>query len=337
MSSSLGVVLGGVVTAAFDWRWIFFINVPIGVFVVVVTTWQLDRDTASRGSTRVDWLGSASSVTGIGLLCYALAQTTTHGWGSARTITLLGAAVGVLALFVVHEWRAVEPLVPLSLFRNPSVAAANLCSVLVGTGMLAMFFFISLYQQQVLGASPLEAGLAYVPLTVVLAVASFLAPPLVARIGVRAVVVVGCLIAAAGLGAFAMVSPDRGLWGNIIGPSLIVSPGLALTFIPLTLAAVTGVPANQNGVASALVNASRSMGSAVGLAVTATLAATWTSSAAQAGRPALDALNDGFRLGFAVSAAAMVANAVAALLVFESRTPSSHALATGSGPGRTRS
>lgn len=317
VSSSLGVLLGGVITDALDWRWIFFLNVPIGVFVVAVSARRLARDLPSPGQAGADWTGSVASVAGTGLLCYAFAQTADSGWG-VRTLILVAVAIAVLALFIAHERRATAPLVPLSLFHNRSVAGANIASVLVGTGMLGMFYFISLYQQQVLRASPLQAGLAYLPLTAVLAIAAFFAPPLMARIGVRMVVVVGCLLAAAGLCVFATAAPDRGVWADIIGPSLIVSPGLALTFIPLTLAAVTGVSAGQNGIAAGLVNASRSTGSAVGLAALATVAATWTAGATRAGRPALDALSDGFRVGFLVSAGAMVVAGLAALALFRS-------------------
>jgi MFS family permease len=316
VSSSLGVVIGGVLTEALGWRWIFVLNVPIGLVVVAVTARQLPRDAALSRRPRVDWLGSLSSVLGAGLICFSFARATSSAWGDSWTLSSLGAALFVLVLFVVHERRAAAPLVPLSLFRNYSVAGANIASVLVGTGMLGMFYFISLYEQQVLRVSPLEAGLAYLPLTVVLAVAAFLAPPLVARLGIRAVVAAGCVVAGAGLGVFATAAPSRGLWADIIGPSLIVAPGLALTFIPLTLAAVAGVPNSHNGIAAGLVNASRSTGSAVGLAAVATLASSGTASVARSGRPALDALSDGFRLGFGVSAVAMVAAAVAGTVLF---------------------
>ena len=321
VSSSLGVMLGGVLTSGPGWRWIFFVNVPVGLLLLAVGPRVLAapaRRQSARG--RVDVVGAGTSTAGLGLLAYGVAQTNVHGWQSTRTVALLLLAAGLLAYFLIHErWLAREPLVPLAIFRNRSVTAANVIAALVGAGLLAMFYFISLYQQQVLHLSAVEAGLSYLPLTAMLTAFAFLAPVLIPRIGVRYVLALGAAVASAGLLLLAQVDPDGGVWRDVVLPSLVVGPGLALTFIPVSIAAVSDVSPDQTGLASGLVTVTRTVGGALGLAAIATVAGRRTEDLRLAGRPAGSALTSGFTLGFTVSACLLAVAAVAALLLFRDR------------------
>lgn len=330
ISTSLGVTLGGVLTDSIGWRWIFFINIPVGLFIIIAALRYLNSDSGARTRGGFDAPGAFASTAGIGLLCYTFVQTNDHSWGSARTVVLLVVSVGLLAFFLVQEkWIAKEPLVPLTLFANRSVTGANIVAVLVGSGLLAMFYFISLYEQEVLHYSALKTGISYLPLTFTLTACAFLAPMLIPKVGIRWTLVLGCAVAVVGLVLFARVGAEGGLWSDVIGPSLVVSPGLALTFIPMTLAAVAGVAMSQTGVASGLVNSSRTAGSALGLAVIVTLATSRTNHLLSEGQDTANSLTGGFRLGFAISAGLMAAAAIASLLLFSDGVQAEAAEASG--------
>jgi EmrB/QacA subfamily drug resistance transporter len=317
ISGSVGVTMGGLLASGPGWRWIFFVNVPIGLFMFVAGPRYLNADPPSRKHRSFDLTGAVTVTAGVTLVVYAVSQTSSHPWGSAPTIGLLAAAAMLLGYFTLHEIRfSAEPLIPFSLFQNRSVSAANVVSVLVGGGMFAVFYFFSLYQQQVLHYSALKTGLAYLPLTGMLMVCAAPTPLLISRIGVRWVLTAGGLIAAAGMAMFATDSPTGSLWADVIGPSLVVAPGLALTFVPMTVAAVAGVPPSNTGIASGLANVSRTIGGALGLAIIATLATEHTSSQVRAGEAVNVALSNGYRLGFAVSACLLTASAVAAVVLF---------------------
>jgi predicted MFS family arabinose efflux permease len=254
--------------------------------------------------------------TGLSLLAYTVVQTGDHPWGSGRTLCLLVISAALLAYFVVHEaFVATEPLVPFTLFRNRSVTGANLLQVLAASSTFAMFYFLSLYEQQVLHYSALKTGLVFVPLTAGIIVFAGLGPVLIPRIGVRFAVIIGAVISTGGLLLFAGISPTGGLVGNIIVPSVIVSGGFAILLIPLTIASVAGVAAEATGVASGLLNTTRQLGGALGLAVIGSITTTRTEGRLHAGQAVESALSDGFRLGFAISAGLMAITVVAALLL----------------------
>jgi EmrB/QacA subfamily drug resistance transporter len=312
LSSALGLVLGGVLVNGPGWRWIFLINVPIGAVVLLAALRYLDHDRPARRHQRFDVVGAVTSTIGVGLLAYGVLNMSTDGWGNARTIVVLGVAVLLLGYFVVHETRiASEPLMTFSLFRRRSLAGANIVTAMRGAAMFALFYFATLYQQQVLGYSALKTGLAYLPLTLILVVASALGPALVQRIGIRYVLFGGALIAAAGLVLFTRITPDGSLWWNVIAPSVVVGLGFAIMVVPSTIAALTGVPSAHTGVASALLNVSLQVGGALGLAVLSTVATTET-----AGRVDPAALVDGFVVAFVAAAVLMVVTAVVALAMF---------------------
>jgi hypothetical protein len=248
------------------------------------------------------------------LLAYTVVQTGTHPWGSARTMALLAGAVILIGYFLVHErFIAADPLMPLSLWRNHSVAGANVVSALQSSAVFAMFYSTTLYQQQVLGYSALRTGLAYVPLGLSILIAAGLGPVLVPRIGVRFTTAAGSLIAAAGMLLLAGLPVAGNLLTGLILPEVIVGFGTGMVFIPSSIAAVSGVPAARTGVAAALLNVSRQLGGALGLAVISSIVATHTTRALAAGHTAATAMTTGFDAGFAISAALMIAAVIAAL------------------------
>jgi len=314
ISGSAGLLIGGLLTDGPGWRWIFLINVPITIGVIVATLMYLENDRPTRAHRRFDLLGSVLVTAGLTLLVFAILQTDRYGWGSTRSIVQLVGAVVLLVYFVLHEaFVAKEPLLPLSLFRLGTVTGANIAQALVGSSMFVLFYLATLYQQNVLHYSALETGLAYLPLNLTIIGFARLTPKFVGRYGVRLVVTAGSLIAAAGLASLAFVTPHGSYLVNILGPSIVLGAGIALTFLPLALAAVTGVPAAERGVASGLVNMSRIVGGALGLAIVASIATSYTSTKLARGAAPDVALTNGFQLGFVIGTVLLLLAAVTAL------------------------
>jgi EmrB/QacA subfamily drug resistance transporter len=321
-AGTLGLVLGGALVSAAGWRWIFLVNIPVGLIVIVAALRVLPADGAPRGSRGAGGfdLGGAISVTaGASLLAYAVAQTSSHAWGSAETIALLGGAAALAGYFVIHEWRvARSPLMPLSLWRNRSVTGANVVSALLSSAMFAVFYSTTLYMQQVLHYSALRTGLAYVPFGLSILVAAGMAPQLVSLLGIRMTSIAGSVVSLAGLLLLARVPVGGHLLTDIIVPTVIVGLGAGAVIVPTSIAAMSGVGADRHGIASAVLNVSRQLGGALGLAVISTVVASSTARSAAAGNAAAAALTAGFHAGFAVSAAlAAVTVAVAATLLRE--------------------
>jgi EmrB/QacA subfamily drug resistance transporter len=320
-AGTLGLVLGGALVSAAGWRWIFLINIPVGLIVIVASLRVLPADEVPSprdGRRRGFDLGGAVSVTaGATLLAYAVAQTSSHPWGSARTVLLLCAAAALAAYFVVHEGRVARtPLMPLPLWRNRSVTGANVVSALLSSAMFAVFYSTTLYMQQVLGYSALRTGLAYVPFGLSILVAAGAAPALVSHLGIRVTSILGSAVSLAGLVLLARVPSAGHLVPDVILPTVIVGLGAGAVIVPTSVAAMSGAGSDQQGVASALLNVSRQLGGALGLAVIATVVAAAGARSAAAGHAAPAALTAGFHAGFAVSAALVVASVVvgAALL-----------------------
>ena len=321
-AGTLGLVLGGALVSAAGWRWIFLINLPVGLVVIAAALRVLPADRVPRGSRRPGGfdLGGAVSVTaGASLLAYAVAQTSSHPWGSGQTIALLSGAAVLTGYFVFHEARvARDPLMPLSLWRNRSVAGANIVSALLSSAMFAVFYSTTLYMQQVLHYSALRTGLAYVPFGLSILIAAGAAPGMVRLAGIRATSIAGSAVSLGGLLLLARVPADGHLLTDIIVPTVIVGFGAGAVIIPTSVAAMSGVEAARHGVASALLNVSRQLGGALGLAAIATVVAASTARSAAAGNATPAALTTGFHAGFAVSAALTAAAvAVAAVLLRE--------------------
>jgi EmrB/QacA subfamily drug resistance transporter len=323
-AGTLGVILGGVLVSTAGWRFIFLVNVPVGAIVVLAALRVLPRDGAAgrRGWRGFDLGGAVSATAGASLLAYAVARTSGASWGSPETIALLCGAALLIGYFVMHErFVAASPLLPLSLWRNRSLTGANAVSALLSSAMFAVFYCTTLYMQEVLGYSALRTGLAYVPFGLAILVAAAMAPGVVSLAGIRVASIFGSVLAFAGLILLARVPASGHLLTDIIAPTVVVGLGGGLVIVPTSIAAMSGVAADRHGVAAALLNVSRQLGGALGLAVISAIVASTTARFATAGDGSAAALTAGFHAGFVVSAVltAVSAATAAALLREEGR------------------
>lgn len=314
---SFGLIAGGLLVTGPGWRWIFLVNVPICLVMLVGVACYLPSDQPSRRHRGFDLAGAVTVTAGTSLLIYTISGTATVGWLSPRTISLLILSGLLLAYFVGHEkWIAAEPLVPRNLLRNPSVVGANVISALTSCTIFAVFYVLSLEQQQVLGYSPLRTGLDYLPIATVVMASSGLAPILVPRLGLGYLLASGGLIAFAGCLLATGITPSGGPLRDIIVPSVVIGLGAGIMAVPTTIAAVTDVPEGNTGSASSLLNVTRQMGGALGLAVISTVAAQHAARLMRHQVTLPSALNDGFRLGFGICAGLMAVTAVVSLALF---------------------
>src|SRR5437773_2507961 len=236
-----GVLLGGALTDGLGWQWVLWVNVPIGLIAAAIAPSLIAESRSDAARRHFDLAGGVSITAGLSLLVYALLDANSAGWGSARTIGLLIAAVALIAAFIAIELRSRSPLVPFRIFRLRTLRGANVVGLLVGASLFSMFFFISLYMQQVLGYSPIKAGLSYLPLAVSIIVSAGIASQLVTRIGFKQVLAAGMVFVAVGLAWFSQVSVGGGFLTDILGPSLLAAIGLGFGFVTSTIAAVSGV------------------------------------------------------------------------------------------------
>ena len=313
---AFGLLLGGVLTDALSWQWVFFVNVPIGLATMAVAPRLVPESRMSAAHRHFDLPGALSVTGGLVLLVYAIVKAQSYGWGSGRTLALIAGAAALLGAFVWIELRSVAPLFRLSILRVRTLAAANLSLLLVASGMFAMFYFASIYVQEVLGYSPLKAGLAFLPITGGIAIGAGLAQNLVRRYGPRAVGVVGLSIATVGMALLTQTTVHGSYAGQLLPGLLPLALGLGLTFVPITLMATANVDGDDAGMASGLYTTAQQVGGALGLAVLSTLAADRTTSVlSQAGTSAASravhatALVDGFHVAFAVGAVLLAAGA----------------------------
>jgi EmrB/QacA subfamily drug resistance transporter len=317
-----GALLGGLLTETLSWRWILIINVPIGLLGALAALRVVRTPRPATGATRQFDLAGALSVTvGLVVLTYGIVESGTHGWASARTLLTLAAGTALLALFLVVEGRlAARPLVPLRIFGSRALSAANVVVFCLGGSAFAMWYFVSLYLQQVLGYTPIEAGLAFLPMPLTIAACTQAATRLTGRHGPGPVLAVGMGLIAAGMVLFARVAVDGGYTSDVLAPALLCSAGIGFSFVPVTIAATTGVHRTEAGLASGLVNTSRQMGGSVGLALLATVA-TQHSAAVGDDAPRLEALTEGFHRAFALGAVIALVGALVSALVLSSRAP----------------
>jgi EmrB/QacA subfamily drug resistance transporter len=318
-----GAILGGVLTDLLSWRWILFINVPIGLLAALAArTILVETRAPDAARTRLDIAGSVTVTAGLVSLVFGIVETEEHGWTSPWTIVPILVAVVLFAAFIWIETRVAEsPLMPFSLFRSRSVRGANIVVMFLGAAMFSMWYFLSLYMQDVLLYSPLKAGIAFLPQTVMIVVGAQIAARTVSKIGPRPLLVMGGLFAAAGLAWYAGISPNGSYLGDLFYPGLLVTLGLGLSFMPVTMAATTGVEPRNAGLASGLVNTTRQIGGSVGLAALATLATARATSLLASGQPHNVALTAGFSRAFAAGAVICLAAVLAAFLVPSMRRP----------------
>jgi EmrB/QacA subfamily drug resistance transporter len=310
-----GVLLGGVITDLLSWRWILFINVPIGLIAAVLAQRFIVAGRRLERERNFDLAGAVTATLGLSVLVLGIVRTDVTGWGSIPTLALMAAGVVLLAAFVAVEGRfAQAPLMPLRIYASRTLRASNVVVFLLGAATFAMWFFLSLYLQQVRGYSPLHAGLAFLPMTLSIVAASTLASRGVTRVGAKPLLVAGMGLLAVGLLLFTQLSPDGSYLGEILVPSLLAAVGLGMAFVPVTIAAVSGVAPHEAGLASGLVNTSRLFGGALGLAILAAIATAHTNSAVRHGVGIHAALTHGFVVAFAIAAAFAAVGAVTALV-----------------------
>ena len=319
LASAVGVFLGGVLTEGPGWRWVLFVNPPIAAFLLVAIFWLLPGERRSAPLARFDILGSTLVTGGMLLLVYALVKAPDQGWDSARTIGELAGALVLLLAFVINEQRSKNPLVPLSIFRVRGLAAANVTQLVALAGFLSMFFFLTLYMQNVLGYSPIQTGAAYLPLTFGVGISAGVSSQLLSRIGTRPVIVVGALVAAGGLYYLSRVPVDGSYLTDLFPGLMVVSFGLGAVFVAITTAANAGVPADKAGLAAALLNASQQVGGALGLAIFSGIATSRTNQLLAAHAPAPDALTSGFHRALMASSIFVIASAIIALRTSNTR------------------
>jgi EmrB/QacA subfamily drug resistance transporter len=316
---AVGLVLGGILVDAFSWPWIFFVNVPVGIAVFVAALRNVPESKDESAHKSFDLAGAVTVTAGLLVLVYAIVKAQEKGWGSLHTLGIGGIALALLVAFVVIEQRSVEPLVRLSIFRVRTVRAANVAMLFVAAGLFAMFFFNTLYLQRVLGYSPLEAGLAFLPFTAGIIVGAGLSQAYVARVGARELSLIGMALAIVGMLLFVRLQPGGDYLTDFLPGVILASIGMGLVFVPVTLIATSGIPGADAGLASGLYNTSQQIGGALGLAILSTLAvgATDDALADSGGQPTPDqqaqALVDGFHVAYIGSA---VLIAVAAVLLF---------------------
>ena len=271
-----------------------------------------------------DVAGAVSVTAALSLLVYAVVDAESAGWGSTKTLSLIGISLLLFAAFVVIELRSRKPLVPFSIFRIRTLTGANVVGILVGASLFSMFFFISLYMQQVLGYSAIHAGLSYFPLALTIMISAGIASSLVTKAGYKPVLVAGLVFIVAGLLWFSQVSVGGGFLTDIFGPSILAAIGLGFAFVTTTIAAVSGVEEKESGLASGLINTSQQVGGALGLAILSTIATSHTESLVESGDGLKPALTDGFQIAFLGGAAFAAVGIVLTLVLIKSSDSRAH-------------
>jgi EmrB/QacA subfamily drug resistance transporter len=314
-----GVLLGGILTQYLGWEWVLWVNVPIGVLAAILAPRLLVESRREAAPQTFDALGAITVTAGLSLLVYALVDTINAGWGSSQTIGLLALSAALIGVFIVTELRSREPLVPFSIFRLRTLTGANVVGLLIGAAIFAMFFFLSRYMQQVLGYDALKAGLSYLPLALAIIVSAGVASQLVTKLGFKPVLLAGMALVTIALLWFAQVPVQGDYVTDLLGPMVIAAIGLGFAFVPVTIAAVSNISADESGLASGLINTSQQVGGALGLAILGTIASSRTTDlvvAAHGAPSALpEALTEGFQRAFLAGAGFGILGIVATLVL----------------------
>jgi EmrB/QacA subfamily drug resistance transporter len=319
LASAAGVFLGGVLTEGPGWRWVFLANIPVCLLVLAAIPLLLPAARRVEARSSFDGVGAVLATGGMLLLVYALIKAPDQGWGSTRTVVEIVAAVALLTAFVINEGITSNPLMPLSIFRIRGLGAANVTQLIGVSGFLSMFFFITLYMQNVLGYSEIKAGSAFLPVCAGVGVAAGISAKLFARVGTRPVIVAGALFAATGIFLLSRI-PVGGSYVTDLLPGLVImSFGLGAIFVGVTTAANAGVPADKAGLAAALLNSSQQLGGALGLAIFTAIATSRTQHQLTTHHAPLTASTDGFQRALLVAAIFLVAAAVIGLRATNSR------------------
>ncbi len=310
--AAAGVLLGGILTDALSWQWIFRVNVPVGIAAFVLTPFILTESRDAHVKS-FDVPGAALVTAGLSSLVYAITQAGSDGWLAARTVGFFVASVVMLVGFVAWEARHPEPLMRLGIFRTRTVAGANVAGFIMGTALFSMFLMLTLYMQQVLGYSAMKTGVAYLAVAGTAIIWSAVAAQLVTRVGVKPVLTAGMAFLTAGLVLFTQVPVDGSYVTDLLPGFLLLGIGIGFAFVPISIAALAGVQPAEAGLASGLINTSQQIGGALGIAALSTIATTHTTDQLAAGAAASNALVDGFTAAFTVGAVIAAAGVVASL------------------------
>jgi EmrB/QacA subfamily drug resistance transporter len=317
-----GVLLGGVLTEYLGWEWVLWVNVPIGLGVAALAPRILPESRDEHEHRSFDLPGAFAVTAGLAVLVYAVVDAERAGWGSLQTVGLGVLALLLLAGFLLIESRARQPLMPLGTFRLRTLRGANVVGLLVGMSLFSMFYFVSLYLQQVLGFDALKTGFSYLPLSIAIILSAGAASALVTKVGFKPVLIAGLAFVGIGLLWFSRVSVGGSFTSDVLGPSLVAAVGLGFSFVPVTIAAVTKTRPDQAGLASGLINTSQQVGGALGVAILASIAASVSGGVNPLGRPTpqqLADLTDGFSAAFLTGAGFAFAGVLAAVLLISSR------------------
>jgi EmrB/QacA subfamily drug resistance transporter len=319
--AAAGVLLGGLLTSYLSWSWIFFVNVPVGVAAILLTPVLLRESRAGLGHRHFDFAGAATVTAGLMLLVYALTRATSDGWGSPATLLLLAGSAALIGAFLAVETRSPSPLLPLRIFRLPTLAAANAVMAVVGAVAFSEFFLLTLYLQDVLHYSAVQSGVAFTGFALTVVVVSNVAQVVVGRIGIRATLTAGLLVSALSVGLLTRLPVDGRYFWDLFPAFVLGGAGMGLSFVPVTIASLAGVSRADAGVASGLINTSRQIGGAIGLAAASAIAATSTShyAAAHAAAAPTAALDHGFQTALYVLTGLLVAGAVLAIAFVKPR------------------
>jgi len=314
--AAVGVLMGGVLTKELGWEWIFFVNVPVGVFVLLFTRSIVRESRSEQQARHFDALGAVLITTSLSLLVYALTQANTVGWTSARTLGIIAGSAVLLAAFILVEHRSHAPLVPLGIFaRLRTLTGANVVSFLAGALTFAMFFILSLYMQQVLGLSALQSGAGYLAVALTAIVSSGVAQALVTKVAVKPVMTTGVVLMVLGNIWFTQISADGSYAVDLLPGFLAIGVGLGFLFVPMSIAALAGVAPHEAGLASGLFNTTQQIGGALGVAVFSTVATNRSSTLLDRHESQASALTSGFSLAFWVAVGFGVAALLATLVM----------------------
>ena len=314
---AVGLLVGGILTELFSWPWIFFVNIPIGIAAFALSVKYVPESKDEKTHRAFDIAGAVTVTAGLIALVYGIVMAAEKGWVSGHTLVFGLLAAALLGSFVWIESRSAEPLVRLQIFLMRTIRSANLVMLIVACGLFAMFYFNSLYVQRVLGYSPIEAGLAFVPFTIGIVIGAGLSQTLVKSIGLRSVGIIGMLLGTAGMLLFLRLDVGGDYVTDLLPGIVLVSIGMGLTFVPVTLIATSGIDAGDAGLASGLLNTSQQIGGALGLAILSTLATSKTTSSLESGADNADALVDGFHIAYLAGAAFLFSGAVLLALMLK--------------------
>jgi EmrB/QacA subfamily drug resistance transporter len=317
--AAAGVFLGGLLTQYLGWRWCFFVNVPIGLLAIVGVMKYIPPHIKEARDKHLDLPGAVLITGGLMTLVYALTQASENGWGSISTLVSFGVSAVLLAAFLWNETKVKHPLVPLSIFRIRNVSGGNLMMLPVSAGALGMFFFLSVYIQNVLKFPPMISGLAFLPIPIVIGILSMKAPKLLGRFGFKPMLIAGAGLIAIGTFAFSFLGPDSSYWFHLLPAFILLAIGFGLSFISVTVASTAGIPGNEAGLASGLINTSQQIGGALGLAILAVIATSVTLGDQAAGQSVVAATVHGYQMAFLAATGLMI---VALLIgIFVIKTP----------------